>query len=89
MSRQLQAALGVILTNPVAFFFLWDFPGYEGFVASTVILLVGLLFLHVVGANTQRRKWPPAVNLGPGNHTIISARIWRSRASIPRSSAPP
>jgi hypothetical protein len=44
MSRQLQAALGVILTNPVAFFLLWDFPGYEGFVASTVILLVGLFF---------------------------------------------
>ena len=44
MSRQLLAALGVVLTNPVAFFLLWDYPGYEGFVASTVILLVGLFF---------------------------------------------
>ncbi len=51
MSRQLQAALGVILTNPVAFFLLWDVPGYEGFIASTVILLVGL-FLYMWSERT-------------------------------------
>ena len=51
MSRQLQAALGVILTNPVAYFFLWDFPGYEGFVAASAILLVGL-FLYMWSERT-------------------------------------
>ena len=43
MSRQLQAALAVLLTNPVAFFLLWDVPGYEGFLACSVVVLVGTL----------------------------------------------
>ena len=46
MSRQLQAAFAVFLTNPVAFFLLWDYPGYAGFLACSVVLLAGT-FLYM------------------------------------------
>lgn len=43
MSRQLQAALAVILL-PIAFFLLWYFPGYEGAIGCMVVILLSILF---------------------------------------------
>ena len=41
MSRQLQAALAVILL-PIAFFLLWYFPGYEGAIGCMVVILLSI-----------------------------------------------
>ena len=63
MSRQLQAAFAVFLANPVAFFLLWDYPGYAGFLACSVVLLAGT-FLYMWSerpANSGSR--PPACQL--------------------------
>ena len=52
MSRQLQAALAVILL-PIAFFLLWYFPGYEGAIGCMVVILLSILFLHSIGETTS------------------------------------
>jgi hypothetical protein len=43
MSRQIQAALAVILL-PIAFFLLWYFPGYEGAIGCMVVILLSIFF---------------------------------------------